>query len=96
MKKSKNKSNEDFSLGHNYPNPFNPSTTISYQLPEDGYVSLIVYDALGREVSRLVDDFLEAGEYRINFNAQGLNSGFYFYKIIFNNYTETKQMLLLK
>lgn len=96
MKKSINKSNEDFSLGHNYPNPFNPSTTISYQLPEDGYVSLIVYDALGREVSRLVDDFLEAGEYRINFNAQGLNSGFYFYTLIFNNYTETKQMLLLK
>lgn len=96
MKKSINKLNENFILGYNFPNPFNSSTTISYQLPEDGYFSLIVYDALGREVSKLVDDFVEAGGYKINYNAKDLNSGIYFYTLRFNNYTETKHMLLLK
>lgn len=96
MKKSINKLNENFILGYNFPNPFNSSTTISYQLPEDGYFSLIVYDALGREVSKLVDDFVEAREYKINYNAKDLNSGIYFYTLRFNSYTETKHMLLLK
>lgn len=96
MKQPVYKLNEDFSLSQNYPNPFNPLTTISYQIPEDGYVSLIIYDALGREISRLVEEFKAAGEYTINYNAQGINSGIYFYALIFNNSIETKQMLLIK
>ncbi len=88
----------NFSLSNNYPNPFNPSTIISYQLPISGHVSLKVYDMLGREVATLVDEFQNAGTYNSQFsilNSQ-LSSGIYFYTIRAGNFVQTKKMMLLK
>ncbi|MCW8811479.1 MAG: YCF48-related protein [Ignavibacteriaceae bacterium] len=85
-----------FKLSQNYPNPFNPSTTIQYSIPESGNVKLEVYNSLGEEVSVLVDEYKEAGNYKINFNAGELSSGIYFYKLTTNNYSSIKKMILLK
>ncbi len=88
----------NFSLSNNYPNPFNPSTIISYQLPISGHVSLKVYDMLGREVATLVDEFQNAGTHNSQFsilNSQ-LSSGIYFYTIRAGNFIQTKKMMLLK
>jgi uncharacterized protein (TIGR02145 family) len=87
-----------FSLSQNYPNPFNPSTTITYHLAKNSYVTLIVYDALGREVKTLVNENREAGVYSSLFYTQysSLPSGIYFYKIQAGDYTATKKMLLMK
>jgi len=85
-----------FSLDQNYPNPFNPSTKISYQLPQSGFVTLKVYNAIGKEVATLVNEEKSAGRYEINFDAAGLTSGVYFYKITTNNFTQTNKMLLIK
>ncbi|RPI70186.1 MAG: T9SS C-terminal target domain-containing protein [Ignavibacteriales bacterium] len=80
----------------NYPNPFNPATTISYQLPVNGYVVLKVYNALGSEVATLVDEEKPAGIYTANFNASQLPSGVYFYKLETGSMVETKKMILLR
>lgn len=96
MKNSIYEMKKDYNLSHNYPNPFNPSTKITYQIQEEGFVSLIIYDVLGREISILVDGFKEPGKYTADFDVTGLNSGVYFYRLMVNNYTETKQMILLK
>jgi plastocyanin len=85
-----------FELSQNYPNPFNPNTTISYSLPQTGFVSLKVYNALGQEVSILVNGIKEAGNYKIDFNAINLNSGIYFYKLEAGNFNEVKKMTLIK
>ncbi|MCH7962444.1 MAG: T9SS type A sorting domain-containing protein [Bacteroidetes bacterium] len=85
-----------FELNQNYPNPFNPSTTITFTLPVNGNVSLSVYNMLGEEIQILQNGFLEAGMYSYNFNAEGLSSGFYIYKLSSNNKTQTRKMLLLK
>jgi hypothetical protein len=85
-----------FVLAQNYPNPFNPSTTISYSLPKDGYVTLKVYDILGRVVETLVNNFQKTGNYRINFNASELATGIYFYRLQSGSFISTKKMLLLK
>jgi hypothetical protein len=85
-----------FELNQNYPNPFNPTTTISYSLAEPTQVSLKVYDLLGREVTTLVNEYKEAGEHRVEFNANGIPSGVYFYKINAGNVTDTRKMTLLK
>jgi hypothetical protein len=86
----------EYYLSDNFPNPFNPVTSISYYIPEDGYVSLIIYDIIGREIIRLIDEYKKQGEYIIDFNATDLNSGVYFYTLRTGNYTKTKQMLLVK
>ena len=86
----------NFSLYQNYPNPFNPSTVIKYQIPDAGYVTLKVYDILGREVARIVDEFKNAGSYETEFNASGLSSGIYFYSLNAGIYYETKKMILTK
>jgi hypothetical protein len=86
----------EYSLYQNYPNPFNPSTTIRYSIPQSGNVRLVVYDLLGREVKKLVDDYKQSGTYEISFNASLLASGVYFYQIRAVNYVETKKMVLLK
>lgn len=88
----------EFILYQNYPNPFNPSTTISYQLPTPGYVTLKVYDVLGREVATLVDEYQVAGIYNSKFTAQnyGLTSGVYFYSLKSGNYVQTNKMILVK
>ena len=85
-----------FSLSQNYPNPFNPSTVIRYELPTNGYVTLKVYDILGREVRTLVDERQNSGIHSVTFNASGLASGVYFYRIEAGAYHDTKRLLLLK
>ena len=87
---------ENFYLHQNYPNPFNPTTKIKFDLPRGSYVQLIIYDALGREINEIVNENLQAGVYERNFDAFSLPSGIYFYKLISNDFSETKKMLLLK
>ena len=86
----------DFRLYQNYPNPFNPSTKIKYQIADYGFVSLKVYDILGREVAILVNGTQNPGSYEIRFDGSKLSSGTYFCRIKTGNNTETKKMLLLK
>jgi hypothetical protein len=86
----------DYALQQNYPNPFNPATTISYSLPIKSQVELVVYNALGESITRLVNEEKEAGSYKIEFNATGLPSGVYFYKLDAENYTQVKKMVLMK
>ncbi|MFN0156673.1 MAG: phospholipase D-like domain-containing protein [Bacteroidota bacterium] len=85
-----------FSLSQNYPNPFNPSTVFNYQLATSNVVSLKVYDILGREVATLVDGKQNAGNYRVEFNAAGLSSGVYFYRLEAGSFVEQKKMILMK
>ncbi len=85
-----------FELYQNYPNPFNPTTNIKFSLPNPGNVSLKVYNQLGKEVTTLADGFRSAGTYEINFDASRLTSGVYFYKLITNDLSFTKKMLLVK
>ena len=87
---------QSFKLNQNYPNPFNPSTTISYQIPKDSFVTLKVYDVLGREVSKLVNEKQSPGNYSVNFNASKLSSGIYLYKIHAGNFIQSKKLMLLK
>ena len=76
---------ENYALYQNYPNPFNSTTTIKYELPEPAFVNLIIYDVLGREVKRLVNEEKPAGKYTVQFDAGNLSSGVYLYKISFDN-----------
>jgi len=85
-----------FELSQNYPNPFNPSTTIKFAIPEATMVTLTVFNALGEEVALLVDRFMENGIHEVNFEAVGLNSGMYFYRIQAGDFTQVKKMTLLK
>ncbi len=85
-----------FSLSQNYPNPFNPSTAITYQLPKNSHVSLKVYDILGKEVVTLVDEVKEAGSYNVQFNAQNIASGVYFYRMVAGDIVQMKEMMLIK
>ena len=86
----------NFILYQNYPNPFNPSTIIHYEIPNDGLVTLKIYDELGREVKTLVNQYQNKGRYDINFDASNLASGIYFYRIEAGNFIQTRKMLLLK
>lgn len=85
-----------FALDQNYPNPFNPSTIISYQLPMNSYVTLKVYDVLGREVASLVNEKKEAGAYSVQWNASGFSSGIYLCRLDASGKIEIRKMLLLK
>lgn len=95
---------DKFFLEQNYPNPFNPSTKIEYSLNDRQFVSLKIFDLLGREVITLVNEEKPAGKYEVEFNAvhytasdfPAMPSGIYFYQLKTNNYIETKKMLLLK
>lgn len=80
----------------NYPNPFNPATVIRYSIPEGGNVSLKVYDILGREVAKLVNEFQEAGTHSVEFNGSALSSGIYFYELRSGNNVMIKKMLMMK
>ena len=80
----------------NYPNPFNPSTTIVFDIPEEAKVSLKIYDALGSEVATIVDEKLEPGYYKYEWNAKRFASGVYFYRLTAGTFTSTKKLMLLK
>ncbi|NWG28155.1 MAG: T9SS type A sorting domain-containing protein [Ignavibacteriaceae bacterium] len=86
----------EYALEQNYPNPFNPSTTIKYSIPEDGFVKLAVYNMLGEEVATIVNATQKAGRYEMNFDASGLSSGVYVYRIEAANYTASKKLMLMK
>lgn len=90
------KTPSNYSLSQNYPNPFNPITTITFQFPEMEFVTLKVYDVLGREVATLVNGEKPAGSYAIEFNGTRFTSGIYFYQLKAGDYTETKKMILIK
>ena len=85
-----------FKLYSNFPNPFNPVTTISFQLPEKSNVRISVYNIRGELVEELVNDQKVEGLHSITWNATGCSSGMYFYKIVANSYIDIKRMLLLK
>jgi hypothetical protein len=87
---------DKFILNQNYPNPFNPSTTISFSLPSHSFVSLKVFDLLGKEVATIVSEELPAGNYKRIWNAENLASGIYFYRLQAGNFTETKKLILMK
>jgi len=87
---------QGFQLEQNYPNPFNPTTTIEYRLPSSCFVSLKVYDMLGREVATLVDRELSPGFYKSQFDGSNLPSGVYIVRLIAGNYSESRKMLLIK
>ena len=104
----KNKKSEQFNLSQNYPNPFNPTTTIKYQIPEHSAqtnvasdfspsnVELKIYDILGREITTLVNEKQNSGNYKVIFDASNLSSGVYYYQLKIGRFTETKKMLLLR
>ncbi len=85
-----------FVLQQNFPNPFNPTTVISFTIPLPGFVTLKVFDVLGNEISILVDAEMKAGKYSIEFNATNLTSGLYFYQLNAGNFIDTKKLILLK
>lgn len=87
---------EVFRLDQNYPNPFNPSTTIQFAVPKTSQVSIKLYDLLGREVAVLLEDNLPAGEYKLQFEATGLASGVYFYRMIADGFVQSRKLTLLK
>jgi len=86
----------DYTLNQNYPNPFNPSTVISFGLPKSAYITLKVFDLLGKEVRELVKGDLEKGFHSYRFDGSNLTSGVYFYTLTTGDYTETKKMLMVK
>ncbi|MBK8553819.1 MAG: T9SS type A sorting domain-containing protein [Ignavibacteria bacterium] len=86
----------DYQLHQNYPNPFNPATSIKFEIPSSGNVSLKVYDQLGSEIKTLTEGYKPAGAYEVNFNAEGLSSGVYYYTMISGSVSLTKKMLLIR
>ncbi len=86
----------NFVLKQNYPNPFNPVTTIDYHIPVQGNVSLKVYDITGKEAATLIKENQKAGQHSVRFDASGLASGVYIYKLVTDNYSASKKLLLLK
>jgi hypothetical protein len=96
VKKNRTEVVKGFALFQNYPNPFNPSTVISYQLSSNNFVTIKVYDVLGREVETLVNERQTAGSHSVAFNAASLPSGVYFYRLQVGSYSKTMKLLLLK
>ncbi len=94
--KSSEKLPAEFELFSNYPNPFNPTTIIEYKISEAAFVKLTVYNSIGQEVSRIVDEFQIPGHYKIKFDGSNLSSGVYFYCLQSNNNIKTKSMILQK
>jgi len=87
---------DKYSLSQNYPNPFNPTTKINFSIPKQGFVSIKVYNMLGKEVATLVSKEMTQGSYSFDYNASKLSSGVYFYKMEVNGFSEVKKMMLVK
>ncbi|MBN2570832.1 MAG: T9SS type A sorting domain-containing protein [Ignavibacteriales bacterium] len=92
----KNEQVNEFQLFQNYPNPFNPTTMIKYSIAIEGLVELKIYNILGEEITTLINENKNAGNYSIEFNGQDLSSGVYFYRIKSGKFTEIKKMILMK
>ncbi|MFC2093343.1 T9SS type A sorting domain-containing protein [Bacteroidota bacterium] len=86
----------EYALSQNYPNPFNPTTNIKFDLPKQGFVSLKVYDVVGKEVAILVNEVKSPGSYNVDFNGTELSSGVYFYRLEADNFVDVKRMVLIK
>lgn len=86
----------DYKLYQNFPNPFNPTTKISYTIKKDGIVSLSVFNLVGQEIGVLVNEKQSAGNYEVEFNASELTSGIYLYKLQINGFTSVKRMTVIK
>jgi len=86
----------EYSFYQNYPNPFNPSTVIKYDLPKEGFVTMKIYNILGKEIKTLVNDFKKAGSYNVTFDAGNLPSGIYFCRIKSNDFSAVRKLLLIK
>jgi hypothetical protein len=86
----------EFSLYQNFPNPFNPNTTIYYSIPEETFVKLNIYNLLGEEVAVLVNENKIIGNYSVNFSLRDYNSGIYLYKLEAGNFVEIKKMVLIR
>ncbi|MHB8338621.1 MAG: T9SS type A sorting domain-containing protein [Ignavibacteriaceae bacterium] len=86
----------NYTLEQNYSNPFNPVTTINYTVPEKGFVTIKVYDLLGKEVASLVNEEKNSGSYSAEFNGSKLSSGVYFYRMQAGSFVETKKLILMK
>jgi hypothetical protein len=87
---------KEFNLSQNYPNPFNPVTKINFAIPKSGFVTLKIYDILGREIKTLVNEVKQPGYYTVDFNGSSLASGVYFYRIVAGNFINVKRMILIK
>jgi hypothetical protein len=87
---------ETYALSQNYPNPFNPTTQINFSVPQASMVRVVVYDVVGREVEVLVNEFLEAGNFKTNWNAASYSSGIYFYRMETSSFVQVKKMILMK
>lgn len=87
---------KSYKLSQNYPNPFNPVTNIAFDIPKSSYAVLRVFDMLGREVAMLVNEKLDAGSYRVNFDASNLSSGTYFYSLTTSSFSQTKKLTVIK
>ena len=87
---------KSYYLEQNFPNPFNPTTTISFFLPEAGDVKLKLFDINGKELRALIDNKMTAGEHKITLNADRLSSGIYFYQLETSDFTQTKKLVLIK
>jgi hypothetical protein len=85
-----------FELNQNYPNPFNPSTTIRFSVSESSFINLLIFNSLGEKIEERVNEVKDPGVHTIEFNAQDLPSGTYFYRIQINDFTQTKKMILIK
>jgi hypothetical protein len=85
-----------FNLSQNYPNPFNPTTKINYSIPSDSKVTISIYSITGEVVAELVNDFVAAGSYSVDFDGSNLASGMYIYKMTAGNFTQTNKMMLMK
>jgi len=85
-----------YELNQNYPNPFNPITNIKFAIPENDFVTIKVYDILGKEIATLVNEKLTAGYYQFSFDASGMSSGVYFYRMTTSKFTQVKRMMLIK
>jgi hypothetical protein len=94
--KDRNLSPNQMTLYQNYPNPFNPITTIRFDLPKSSFVTLKIFDVLGREVTTLINEKKSAGEYTVKWNSKGLPSGMYLYQLKAGNFIETKKLVLQK
>jgi hypothetical protein len=86
----------NFNLAQNYPNPWNPTTTIRYQLPVNSMISIIVFNALGIKVATLINEMKPAGSYEVTLNGKGLSSGVYYYQMKSGNFVMTKKLTLIK